>query len=261
MAYRFRERYQAVLGKRRQLREAGLFSVPDEPGSRVAILVPFLEELVYDERDSSGNFEKQTAELAAHYTAREREAYHVMGATAEDFEQALTDTSVSTVVVEGFGNFSAVAVPFQKDRNHDARYGYLDWQHLAAMSTHLKLGKFVMYTCSGFLRQFNPPLASGVVSSFRNIQAPSGLALNAIGMQDNEPLIRSITAEDELTYDEIRERFKAPRYEDIPEGVPDAVYAAARGLRQFVHRHLAEAEDFVPPRSTPIPTPDLRQYL
>lgn len=257
MAYRFRERYQAVLGKRRQLREAQAFSASDEIGSKVAILVPFLEELVYDEADSQDNFEKQTGELMEHYAQRQRNPYYVMGATPADFEDALTETSVATIVVEGFGNFSATAVPFSKNRARDARYGYLDWQHLAAMTTHLKLGRFIMYTCGGFYREFNPPLASGVVSTYRNIVAPTGLGITASGMRVNEPLMQPITTEDELDYDEVKRLFPLQRERLVPPVVPDPAYVAVRGVyNRYLNRELQQV-----PRPEPIPYPDLRHYL
>jgi hypothetical protein len=257
MAYRFREQYQAVLGKRRQLREANAYSVPDDVGTRVAILVPFIQELVYEEEDSQANFEKQTDELMTHYAQHERDPYYVMGATPADFEDTLTDRSVPTVVVSGFGNFSATAVPFSKDRRQDARFGYLDWQHLAGMSTHLKLGKFVMYTCGGFYREFNPPLASGVVSSYRNILAPIGLGIKAVGMQVNEPLIQPVTTKDELDYEEIKRLYPLQRERVVPPVVPDPAYVAVRGLyNRYLNRELQEK-----PRAESIPYPDLRQYL
>jgi hypothetical protein len=257
MAYRFRERYQAVLGKRQQLQEAQAFSVPDEDGAKVAILVPFLQELVYDEEDTLTDFERQTAELMAHYASLKRKPYQVMGATPADFEEALTDTSVATVVVEGFGNFSATAVPFSKDRDQDKRYGYLDWQHLAGMATHLKLGGFVMYTCCGFLRDFNPPLGSGVVSSYSNIRAPTGLGIQASGIHYNEPLMQPITTEDVLSYDAIKEKFRVPRNEDGSAIEQNAAYIAARGM----YRYLLNRRPPSVPRPHPIPHPDLRQYL
>lgn len=260
MKYRFKERYQAVMGKREQLKAAGAFSDPDVVGSKVAILVPFIEELVYDVRDSRLSFERQTSELIAHYAARRRVPYHVMGATADDFAQALGDTSVATVVVAGFGNFSAVAVPFSKNRAQDERYGYLDWQHLAGMTTHLKLGKFISYTCGGFMREFNPPLAAGVVRAHHDILSPVGVGIMATGMEDNAQFIRPVTTEQDLTYDSIKMQFMKPAYENIPPGVPNAAYMAARGI---YHRLVGYHEPPAPPipRSTPIPYPDLRQYL
>lgn len=261
MRYRFRERYAAAMGKRQHLRAEGAFSVPDEAGSKVAILVPYLEEVVYDQRDSRANFEKQTAELIAHYLRRERDPYHVMGATPGDFEQALTDASVSTVVVEGFGNFSAIAVPFSKDRSKDMRYGYLDWQHLAGMANHLKLGKFVMYSCCGFMRAFNPPLAAGIMNSHADIVAPTGQGIHATGMQDNEALMKPVTTEENLTYDAIKQLFRTPPPEDIPAMVPEAAYMAARGVYHHLIRRQNPQPEYEPPRSTPIPYPDLREYL
>lgn len=257
MRYRHREQYQAVIAKRRYLKEREAYSDPDQAGSRVAILTPFIEELVYDQRDDRSSFESQNADLANYYAEQGRNPYVIMDATIADFEAVLADRSVPSVVVAGFGGLPAVAVPFSKDRARDARFGYLDWLHLAGMATHLKLGKFVMYTCCEYTRVFNPPLPSGVVSSHRNIRAPLGLGIYATGVDDNEPLMLPVSDQDELTYDQIKERFPLQRHSDALSQLPDAAYLAARGVYNYVlQRDILQK---YPPAS--IPHPDLRGYV
>ncbi|HET6924577.1 MAG TPA: hypothetical protein VFH39_01990 [Candidatus Saccharimonadales bacterium] len=256
MAYRNREQYAAVIGKRRWLQSEGAYSVPDEAGSRVAILVPFLDEFVQDERDSRANFERQTAVLMDRYTSQGRDPYHVMGATPEDFEQTLADRSVPTVLVAAFGNFSAVVVPLSKDRGKDARYGYLDWLHLAGMATHLKLGKFVMLQCGSFDRQFNPPLGSGVVSSYANIWGAAGRLRYTTDAEGIDAPIEPVTTEDELSYDEVKRAFPLQRNREVSGSVPDPAYVAVRGVyNRFLNRNMPDI-----PRPEPIPHPDLRRY-
>lgn len=246
-----------MIAKRQYLRDEEAFSEPDRAGARVAILVPFIGELVSDPRDSRANFEKQNAELFDHYADQRRDPYVIMGATVADFEETLADQSVPTVVVAGFGGLPAVAVPFSKDRAQDARFGYLDWLHLAGMATHLKLGKFMMYTCCECTRDFNPPLPSGVVSSHRNIYAPLGRGIYATGVQDNEPLMQCVTEADELTYSQIKEEFPLQRHRDVLPQMPDAAYLAARGVYNYVLQR--DVLNKYPP--TPIPHPDLRDYV
>lgn len=246
-----------MLAKRAYLRAQEAYSEPDEYGARVAILAPFIEELVYDQRDSRLNFERQNAELADYYADQGRDPYVVMGATVADFEAVLADRSVPTVVVAGFGGLPSVAVPFSRDRAQDARFGYLDWLHLAGMATHLKLGKFVMYTCCECTRVFNPPLPSGVVGSHRNIRAPLGRGIYATGIQDNEPLMQPVATYDELTYEQIKELFPLQRHGDTLSHVPDTAYLAVRSVYNYVlQRDILQQ---YPPTS--IPHPDLRGYV
>jgi len=257
MAYRFRERYASVLGKRRWLQSERAFSAPDEAGSRVAILIPFIAALVQDSRDSRDNFEKQTAALIDRCVDSDREPHHVMGATPEDFERVIADASIPTVMVAGFGNLSAVAVPLSKSMDQAGRYGYLDWLHLAGMTTHLKLGNFVMLQCGGFDREFNPPLGCGVVSTYANIYAPVGQGRYATDIEGVEVPIIQVTTEEELTYDQIKELFPLQRKRNVPPAVPDPAYVAARGIyNRFLNPHLPDI-----PRAEPIPHPDLREFL
>lgn len=257
MAYRYKERYVSVIGKRRWLQSEGSYSVPDEAGSRVAILVPFIAALVQDPRDSRQNFETQTAALVDQYVAKDRDPHFIMGATPEDFEQVLADASIPTVVVTGFGNFSAVATPLSRDMRQANRYGYLDWLHLAGMATHLKFGEFVMMQCGGFNREFNPPLGCGVVHTFSNISAATGKARYATDIGGEESPVKQITTENELTYRQVRELFPLQRNWDVPPLVPDPAYVAALG----VYNHLLNRNMPDIPRPEPIPYPDLRRYL
>jgi hypothetical protein len=257
MAYRFRQQYESVLGKRHWLEAEGAFSAPDEAGSRVAILVPFMSALVQDPRDTRENFEKQTAAVTEQYEKKDRDPHHIMDATVEDFEGVLEDTSIPTVVVAGFGNLSAVATPLSKEGGSRQRYGYLDWLHLAGMATHLKLGEFVMLQCGGFLREFNPPLPSGVVSSFSNIRGAAGKGRYTTEIDDLESTVPPLTQEHELSYDQIKELFPLQRGRRVGEVVPDPAYVAVRGIyNRYLNRTMP---DLPPPES--IPRPDLREFL
>ncbi|MEO6513142.1 MAG: hypothetical protein ABIR37_00500 [Candidatus Saccharimonadales bacterium] len=251
MAWRFKEQYGAVLEKRHQLNSAKEFSEPDEPGSKVAILVAFMAELVEHELDSQESFDRQTDKLVDYYTARQREPTPVVNATKGDFERVLADKSVSTVVVAGFGNFSAIAVPLQGSPEEPFRYGYLDWLHLAGMATHLKLGKFVALHCGGYMRQFNPPLAAGVTSSYRNILAPVGKGRFATG--DWEKEVGPITTAEELSYDQIHETYPL-RTSGKLAVLPAAAYVAVRGMQEQMRN-----PEF--PKAERIPYPEeMKQY-
>ena len=254
MAYRFKEQYGAVLKKREALRSAGAFSDPDEPGSRVSILVPFMEELVTEPQwDSRESFEGQTERLIEYYTAHDRIAEPIMDAKKEDFARILADTAVPTVVVAGFGNFSAVAVPLSHEQDQTFHYGYLDWLHLAGMATHLKLGRFVALQCGGYYRQFNPPLGAGVQISYQNIfSTPDGKGRFADG--DWEAEVAPITTAQELSYEEIRERY--PQQGD--RGLPNFIHIAVRGVRsQLKNPHIPK---LIHERGPNIPSPDRIPY-
>jgi hypothetical protein len=242
-----------MLSKRRWLQSNGALSAPDEDGSKVAILVPFLSEFVQDHRDSRANFEKLAAELMQLTRQRGRDPFHIMGATPADFERVLLDKSVPSVVVAGFGNLSAMAVPLSKHRERDSRFAYLDWMHLAGMASHLKLGSFVMYTCGVCDRDFNAPFPVGVVNSHKNIYAPVGRALYATGVRDNEPLINPATTVEELTYSAIRELFPLQRRRNVSTVLPDRAYTAARDL---FNEHLNQKMPNIPP-PTSLPYQDL----
>jgi hypothetical protein len=251
MAYRFREQYGAVLQKRRWLHDMEAFSEPDEAGSKVSILVPFMEQLVIDQQqDSRECFEGQTEKLFDHYTARGRDPQPVMDARKEDFARVMADKSVPTVVVAGFGNFSAIAIPLSGEREQPFRFGYLDWLHLAGMATHLKLGKFVTLQCCAYYRQFNPPLGAGVASSYPDMLAPLGKGRYAADEWENE--IKPITTKDVLSYEEIRESFPI---QGKPNIVPDAAFMAIRGVREQMRYPEI-------PKPEKIPYPDeMRQFV
>ncbi len=147
---RNRAEYQRVLTKRHELWRAGRISVPDVPGSRVAVLMPFVKELVQDPRDDYDSFENDADALVRHIEASDREPVVKMRATMEDFATVMADRSVPTVILRGFGNLSAVSASLQKGDNGPHRL--IDWILLARMADHLKLGRFVMRTCAGLTR-------------------------------------------------------------------------------------------------------------
>jgi hypothetical protein len=155
-----------------------------------------------------------------------------MRATVADFEDVVNDATVATVIVRGFGNLSAISTPLAP--GDDAPYISLEWLHLSRMASHLKLGRFVVRSCGGMTRIFNPPLGYGVVTSHRNIWAPVGFVISVEGLDDpvNE-LIRPITDTDELTREDILSQFPLQRLRDVPEYIPDAVYVGARAVHSF----------------------------
>ena len=84
---------------------------------------------------------------------------------------------------------------------------------------------------------FNPPLPCGVVSSYKNIWAPVGHVIQVVGLEeDANKLIRSVTDQDELTYQDIHEKFPLQRHRNVPSFIPDPVYSGARGL----YNHLLD---------------------
>ncbi|HVN10916.1 MAG TPA: hypothetical protein VMT69_02400, partial [Kineosporiaceae bacterium] len=172
------QEFRRVERKANGLRMAKRFSVPDEPGSRVAIMMLFIPGLAHNGRDGYESFEQDACELVAQATATGREPVLRMRASVADFAEVMTDPTVASVVVRGFGSFSAVSTPLWQGR--DVPYGMLDWRILAGMADHLKLGSFVMRTCASLSREFNPPLPFGVVSSHRNIHAAVGRIVNVV---------------------------------------------------------------------------------
>ena len=255
-----RAQYSSVIGKKRWMQSEGKVSVPNDSGSKVAIMVPFLQELIQDSRDDYEHFEAQVAAYEAHYKEKGRKPFSVMGATIDDFRDVLSDTSIPTVVVTGWGSMSSVAAPFSADRNKDARYGYLDWLHFSDMATHVKLGDFVMLQCGGFKKTFNPPLPLGMVSSHANILGTPGLAHYAAESIGTELPPDPITTAEELSYDAIKELFPLRRDRRLPllpdAIVPAAVYTVARDL---YNEHLNSGMPDIPPPE-PLPRPNLGEY-
>jgi|GEM_PF-3058284 len=246
------------------MQSEGKVSVPNESGSKVAIMVPFISELIQNPGDNYDEFVKQTAAYEAHYKAQGRKPFSVMGATIEDFYDVLADPSIPSMVVTGWGNMSSIAAPFAKDRNEDARYGYLDWLHFSDRATHVKLGDFVMLQCGGFNKPFNPPLPLGIVSSHANILGTPGVAHYAAQSLEGELLPPAITTSRELSYDEIKQQYPLRRDRALPivpeSMVPAGVYTAARDL---FNRHLNTGMPDIP-APEPMPRPnltDFRQYV
>lgn len=253
MAKRNRNLYADVLRKRDRLRTEGKFSVPDEAGSKVAILVPFIAALVQDSRDSRANFDRQTDALIERYRRIGRVPVAYMDASPDHFAQVLADPQVPTMVVTGFGNFSAVAVSSPEADTEGVPYSLYDWSHFAAMATHLKLGGFAMWQCGSLDREFNAPLGSGVVSSFANITAAVGQVRYTTDLEGREAPITPITTEEELTYEEVKERWPLQRRWRVPPSVPDQAYVAVRGVynRSF-NRNMPDI-----PRPVPLSRPDI----
>jgi len=234
---RNRDRYADLLAKRHFLEGDRRFSVRPDLESKVAILIPFIHELVQDPRDSQADFAEQTDRLEIHYRSLGLVPISVMGASVSDFEIVFSDRSIPSVVVVGFGNLSAVAVPFSKDRSNDARYGLYDWLHIAHAATHLKLGKVVMLTCAVRDREFNVPFASGAVRSYSNIYAPMRHPIFANGIMQDLPLVEPVTLHDELSYERVKEAYPLERNRNMP-GVPDHVYTLARSAYNLtINRH------------------------
>jgi hypothetical protein len=229
---RNRSEFKRAQTKRRALHDAGLLSQPDGPGARVAVLMPFVQGLVQDPRDGFDSFERDAEALVKEIESNDREAVVRMRATVADFEDVVNDATVATVIVRGFGNLSAISTPLAP--GDDAPYISLEWLHLSRMASHLKLGRFVVRSCGGMTRIFNPPLGYGVVTSHRNIWAPVGFVISVEGLDDpvNE-LIRPITDTDELTREDILSQFPLQRLRDVPEYIPDAVYVGARAVHSF----------------------------
>jgi hypothetical protein len=230
---RNRAEFNRAAKKRLDLRAAGRFSEPDVPGAKVAVLMPFVRQLVRQERDDFSTFEQDADALLAYLSAHDREPVLTLPATVADFEVVLADPTIPSVILRGFGSLSAVAVPMSAD--DDSPAVLLDWLHLSKMSQHLKRGTFVMRTCGGTPRLFNAPLPYGVMASHRSISAPVGNVISIVGLDDpaNE-LIRPVTDSDELSYDDIKRQFPLQRLRPVPGYVPDVVYCGSRALHNFV---------------------------
>lgn len=226
---RNRGEFRRAEDKRVLLRQTGRFSVPDGPGARVAVLMPFVEGLVQDPRDDYDSFERDAEALVDHLEAQGRHPVVRMRATVADFADVMADPTIPTVILRGFGNLSAISTPIGS--SGCGSYTHLEWHHLSRMADHLKLGQFVMRCCGGMTRIFNPPLGYGVVSSHRSVLAPLGLVISVVGLEDPvNDLIRPITTTDELSRDDILEQFPLQRLRHVPEFVPDAVYVGARAI-------------------------------
>ena len=239
------------------MREQKLFSEPNEPGSKVAILMPFVNAIVRDERDDFESYEQDAAALIAHVRAQGREPHLRMRATPADFAAVLQDRSVASVVIRGTGTLSAVATALDHCEE-DGPYCYLDWLHFAKMATHLKLGRITMRVCGGTPRRFNPPLPCGAASSYSNIWAPVGHLIHVAGLDDPvNDLIRPVTDADELSYDQIKEKFPLERNWDVPSSLPDGIYVGARQ----VYNHFLNPDMRYVPKPTPISYPDFESGL
>lgn len=236
---RNRAEFRRAAAKRQALRAAGRFSQPDGPGARVAVLMPFVSGLVQDPRDGLESFERDADALVSHIVAHGREPVLRLRATVADFEDVLTDSSISTVVVRGFGNLSAISTPL--GAGDDSAYCSLEWLHLSRMADHLKLGRFVARSCGGATRIFNVPLGYGVASSHRDIWAPVGYVISVEGLEDpaNE-LIRPVTDKDELTREDILSLFPLQRLRPVPGYVPDALYVGARAVHSLFNDPYAD---------------------
>ena len=251
---RNRSEFGRVLRNRHALQDAGLFSAPEGPGSRVALLMPFVDALVQDPRDDYQSFEDDAAELVRHYEANDRVPLVIMRATPDDFAGVMADATIPTVVIRGFGSLSQVAATLEK--GDDTQYGHLDWLHLAKMATHLKLGEIIMRSCGGATRRFNAPLPVGIASSFNNILAPVGRAISVVGLDDEaNNLIRPVTDSDELTYNEIREQFPLQRNREVTGSVPNGVYMTVRNIYNHTVNQAAI------PDPLPIPYPPFQSNL
>lgn len=242
---RNRAEFNRAAKKRFDLMSAGRFSEPDGPGARVAVLMPFVEGLAQDERDNFASFEHDAEALTNHVAANDREPVLKMRATVTDFETVVSDPTICSIILRGFGGLSAVATP--KYSAEDSPFVPLDWLHLSKMSQHLKLGTFVMRTCGGTPRIFNAPLPYGVVKSHRNILAPVGRVISLVGLSDPaNDFIKPITDLDELTYEEIRAQFPLRRLRNVPGFVPDGLYSSARALHNMIksdpHNGLAKPD-------------------
>lgn len=255
-----RTQYRSVIGKKRLMQFEGNISVPDEPGSKVAILAPFIAELIQNPGDNLEHFVAQAEAFEAHYRKQGREPFTVMGATKQDVQDVLRDEAIPSVVVTGWGNWSSLAVPFASNREEDARYGYLDWLHFSDMATHVKLGDFVMLQCGGFRKEFNPPLPVGIMNSHANIIGTPGVAHYAAQSLKGGLLPDPITTSKEFTYDEIKTAFplrRDRRLPLVPESlVPAGIYTAAR---DWYNDHLNSGMPDIPPPE-PLPRPNLSQY-
>jgi hypothetical protein len=236
---RNRAEFRRAEAKRRALRDAGRFSVPDGPGARVAVLMPFVQGVVQDPRDDFDSFEADADALVADIESHGREPVVRMRATVDDFEAVMNDPAIATVVVRGFGNLSSISTPLGP--GDDAAYTNLEWLHLSRMASHLKLGRFVVRSCGGMTRIFNPPLGYGVVSSHQNIWAPVGFVISVKGLDDPvNQLIRPITRTDELTREDILSQFPLQRLRDVPEFIPDALYVGARAVHWFFNDQFGD---------------------
>jgi len=252
--------YRSVIGKKRWMESRGKVSVPDEPGSKVAIIAPFISELIQNPGDTFDQFENQVAAYEAYYQGIGREPVTLLGATLQDVKDVITDPSIPSMVVTGWGNMSSVAAPFAKDRGLDARYGYLDWLHFSDVATHVKQGHYVMLHCGGLRNEFNPPVALGIMQSHANILGLPGLPHYASQSLEGELFPPAITSDKELTYSAIKELFPLKRDRNIPvipdSMVPDGLYKVARNL---YNNHLNTGMPDIPPPE-PLPRPNLVEF-
>lgn len=220
--------YARTLAKRHFLLESGELSDPDVPGAKAAVLVPFMAALVQDRRDTERNFEQQSERVRAHFRARGQAADVFMRATVEDFRTVLRNREYASVALAGFGNISAIAVPFDRDKK-SLRYGYIDWVHTAGMANHVKLGQLLMLQCCGFNREFNPPWGVGIMSDHRNIIGDVGQPRYTTFPLPENP----VTDQNELTYREVRRTYQVERF-------PSRPVEAERGLARRTAGWLAD---------------------
>jgi len=245
--------FNAANAKRQRLLTQEALSVPDGPRSKVAILMPFPQELIQDELDTREHFEAQINAYERRARERGRIPLSIMDATIEDFQDVLTDRSVSSIVVGGWGSISAINIPFSKNRSEDPRYGRYDWLHFASMADHLKQGTFTMTHCGVYRTEFNPPLGVGVVSSHANMYGYPGRLHYAGETALTQELPEQLTDVDHLTYAQIRSDYPLQQNRSVPSFVPQGIYAAARDL---YNDHFNPDHSKLP-AAEPLPRPDL----
>lgn len=218
-----------TLAKRAYLIEHGEVSARVEDGARVAVLASFMPELVQDKRDSRRHFLEQIERVEALFRSSGQDTAVFMRATMEDYRKVLQDRQFGSIVLAGFGNISAIAVPFDRDEA-DSRYAYLDWLHASALADHVKLGKLVMLQCNGLPRTFNAPWGVGIMSSHSDI-------IGAVGQQryaSYDLPTTPVTDEDELGYRQILAQYQRDNYPAEAEG--DVQAGRARRIALYLAR-------------------------
>ncbi len=204
---RHRQYYDRVLAKRAYLIEHGEVSAPVGDGAGIAILASFMPELVQDKRDSWRQFLGQIERVEALLQSSGQVPTIFMRATVEDYREVLRDRKFGSIVLAGFGNISAIAVPLERDEG-SSHYTYLDWLHASALADHVKLGKLVMLQCSGLLRTFNAPWGVGIMSSHTDIIGAVGQQRYAASDLPSSP----VTDVDVLSYGQIFTQFQSENY-------------------------------------------------
>lgn len=206
-----RKQFREALGKWESLQEKQRFSLPKDMGA-TAIMHAVATTGDTDEVRAKelAAFEQEAYDFANKIDYTGREARIIRGISNRAFcRQVLLDKEVSNVIVIGHGNFSNILTD---------KWRKIDWKDVSYMADHLKTGFFMQRFCGNYMRNLSVPFSLFAVSDPRQITAPRGTAFSPEINPDDEKLIKPVTVQEKLGYDDIKRLFPLhPTYKPMSE--------------------------------------------